>query len=264
MATLDIAAAFLPNRVVSRHSLALIAVIQLAVLLVLWNTLPPAVFPHPGEVLTAFREMWMIHGLGAELCASMLTSVEAILLSAAIGLALAYATVLPALRPVAGLVSKGRFLGLSGLTFAFTLSVGGGHPLKVALLTFGMTVFFVTSMSATIARLPREKFDYARALGMSDARITFEVVVLGTVDEALEILRQNAAMGWTMLTMVEGCVRSEGGVGGLLLNQTKHFHLAQVLAVQVSILCVGIFQDYLLGVLKQLFCPYASLKLERG
>jgi NitT/TauT family transport system permease protein len=263
MASLDIASAFLPNRVVSRRALALLALVQALLLLVLWYGASPVVIPRPHEVLTALGELWRLHGLGRELWVSMSTSAEAIALSALLGLVLSYATVLPALRPVAGLVSKGRFLGLVGLTFTFTLAVGGGHPLKVALLTFGMLVFFVTSMSAVIAAIPRDRFDYARALGMSETRILLEVVILGTADEALELLRQNAAIGWTLLTMVEGIARAEGGVGALLLNQTKHFHLAQVLAIQMSILAVGILQDYVLGALRQMFCPYADLKRER-
>lgn len=261
--TMDLTAAFLPNRAVSRRTIAALAVAQAAVLVLVWMSAPPAVFPRPGEVLQALAELWMVQGLGRELLASFTTSLEALALSAGIGLLLAYATVLPALRPLAGLVSKGRFLGLAGLTFAFTLAVGGGHPLKVALLTFGMAVFFVTSMAAVIAAIPRERFEHARTLGMSEWRVVLEVVVLGTADEALELVRQNAAMGWTLLTMVEGLVRSEGGVGTMLLDQNKHFHLAQVLAIQLAILGVGILQDYGIGVARRVLCPYADLKRER-
>jgi len=41
------------------------------------------------------------------------------------------------------------------------------------------------------------------------------VIVLGRADAAFDAMRQNAAMGWMMLTMVEGISRSEGGIGGL-------------------------------------------------
>ena len=65
---------------------------------------------------------------------------------------------------------------------------------------------------------------------MSEWRAVWEVVVLGTADKAFDVLRQNAAIGWMMLTMVEGIARAEGGVGAMLLNQSKHFHLAEVFA----------------------------------
>jgi NitT/TauT family transport system permease protein len=93
--------------------------------------------------------------------------------------------------------------------------------------------------------------------------VVWEVVVLGTAAQAWEVLRQNAAIGWMMLTMVEGISRSEGGVGAMLLNQSKHFHLAEVFAIQILILAVGLLQDYGIGVLRRFTCPYADLTLER-
>jgi NitT/TauT family transport system permease protein len=169
----------------------------------------------------------------------------------------------PAFRPIATAVSKGRFLGLIGLTFVFTLMVGGGRPLKVSLLVFGMTVFFVTSMAAEVLAIPREKFDHARTLRMNEWKVVWEVVILGTADRAFEVLRQNAAIGWMMLTMVEGISRSEGGVGAMLLNQNKHFRLAEVFAIQITILLMGMLQDYGIGAARRLLLPYADLTLER-
>jgi len=114
-----------------------------------------------------------------------------------------------------------------------------------------------------VAAIPKEKFDYARSLRMSEWRAVWEVVVLGTADQAIEVLRQNAAMGWMMLTMVESISRSEGGVGAMLLNQNKHFHLAEVFAIQILILLLGMTQDYGIGIAKRLLCPYSALTLER-
>ena len=70
-----------------------------------------------------------------------------------------------------------------------------------------------------------------RVLGASELRILWEVVVRGTLDKALDVLRQNVAMGWAMITMVEGISRAEGGIGALILNQNKHFLLAEVYAI---------------------------------
>ena len=70
-------------------------------------------------------------------------------------------------------------------------------------------------------------------------------------------------MGWMMLTLVEGISRSEGGVGAMLLNQNKHFHLSAVFAIQLTILFLGLGQDYAIGLLRKIVCPYADLTLER-
>jgi len=98
---------------------------------------------------------------------------------------------------------------------------------------------------------------------MTEWRVVWEVVILGTADKAFEVLRQNAAIGWMMLTMVEGIVRSEGGVGTMLLDQSKHFNMAAVFAIQALILVVGLLQDYCIGLARNVFCPYANLTLER-
>ena len=54
-----------------------------------------------------------------------------------------------------------------------------------------------------------------------------------------------------------------GGVGVALLNQQKYAQYAGVYAIQLLILAVGIFQDYLIVALRKFCCPYADLTLER-
>ena len=49
----------------------------------------------------------------------------------------------------------------------------------------------------------------------------------------------------------------------MLLNQNKHFHLSAVFAIQLTILLLGLVQDYGIGLLRKVFCPYADLTLER-
>lgn len=259
----SLAAAFLPNRHLSAPSMRMLMVAEGVLALGLWAASPFEVLPRPLEVFQALGELWAHQGLGPELLTSFGLNLEALALTAAISLLLSYATVMPAFRPLAQGVAKGRFLGLTGLSLVFLLLFGGGHNLKVALLTFGMTVFFVTSMTAVVAEIPKSALDHARTLRMSEWRVVWEVVVIGTLDKALEVFRQNAAIGWMMLTMVEGISRSEGGVGAMLLNQNKHFHLAEVFAIQLLILLVGMLQDYGIGVFRALVCPYADLTLEQ-
>jgi len=98
---------------------------------------------------------------------------------------------------------------------------------------------------------------------MSEWRTVWEVVILGTADKAFEVLRQNAAMGWMLLTLVESIVRSEGGVGLLLDNLSKHMLLAEVYGVQLVIILVAIAQDFVINSLRRMACPYADLTLER-
>ena len=160
------------------------------------------------------------------------------------------------------MLSRFRFFGMAGFVIIFTRIFGGGHALKVALLVFGMSVFFLTSMVDVVASTTKAEFDHTRSLRMSRWRGIWEVVILGKADQAFDALRQNAAIGWMMLTMVEGLVRFEGGVGVVMLNESKYRNLAAVFAVQLTVLAVGIFQDMFLAWLKNVCCPHTRLSLE--
>ncbi len=251
--------AFRPNRVVNGRTTGLIVVFWCATTLLLWVLSPWKTLPTPLEILHALSTLWWEHGLGPETFTTLKLISHATLLTIVISLALSYATVIPFFRPLVEGVSKLRFLGLTGLVFPFTLLTGGGYALKVGLLTFGMATFFVTSMAQIVVEIPRAEFDHMRVLGAGEGRILWEVVVRGTLDRALDVLRQNVAMGWAMITMVEGISRAEGGIGALILNQNKHFLLAEVYAILIVILLLGLVMDYGMGVLTNALCPYARL-----
>lgn len=231
--------------------------------LVAWQ-LGGTAIPKPAEVGRALATLWCERGLFDHLTASFLLNAEAIAWSSGIALGLAYLTVLPAARPFVSLLSKLRFSGLVGWGFVLTLAAHDGHQLKLWMLVFGMTPFFVTSMAAVVVEIPKVRFDHARTLGLGGWRLVWEVVIRGTLDRAFEVLRQNAAMGWMMLTMVEGVVRSGGGLGVLLLDAQKHLQLDAVFALILVVLVVGAAQDHALAWLRKVVCPAADLSSERS
>lgn len=241
----------------------IIIAVQVVIFLIVWITSPFKVLPRPGEVFNALNTLWNRQGLGQELLVSLGLNIKALLISSALSISLAYLTVLPFFRPIVAAIGKGRFLSMAGFTLVFTLMLGGGPALKLSLLVFAMTVFFVTSMASVVSEIPKADFDYARTLRMKEWRVVWEVVILGTIDKAFEVMRQNAAIGWMMLTMVEGIYRGEGGVGAMLLNQQKYFRMESVFAIQILLLIVGLCQDYLIGLIRRLVCPYSVLTLER-
>ena len=258
-----VAHAFSPNKFLSTGAMNLIVATQVAICLLIWSFSSFKVLPKPVEVFQSIGKLWTQQGLGQELLSSISLNVEAVAISSILSIGAAYLTVMPFFRPLVSALGTGRFLSMAGFTLVFTLVVGGGHPLKLSLLVFAMTVFFVTSMASVVTEIPKAEFDYARTLRMKEWRVVWEVVVLGTADKAFEVLRQNAAIGWMMLTMVEGIYRGEGGVGAMLLNQQKYFRMSEVFAIQIIILIVGLCQDFVIGAVRRFLCPYAVLTLER-
>jgi NitT/TauT family transport system permease protein len=257
---MNLANAFLPNRPIDRTVALALVGFWVGLAFLVWLLSPFASLPTPAEVWRALGDLWMTQGMAPELFTTLKLILHALLFTVIISLLLSYATVIAAMRPLVAAVSKLRFLGLTGLVIPFTLITGGGYDLKVWLLTFGMTTYFVTAMAQVVIEIPREQFDHMRVLGAGELRILWEVVIRGTLDKALDVLRQNLAIGWTMITMVEGISRAEGGLGAMILNQNKHFKLPEVYAIMLLILVVGLLLDYAMAALARTLTPYAQLE----
>jgi NitT/TauT family transport system permease protein len=254
--------AYTPNKPTKVSTVKMLIASYAAFFFVFWFFSPFPFLPSIGETWAAWVEQWG-QGLGGELITSFEANLQAIALSSLISLGLAYLTVLAGFRPIVTFLSKLRFLSMVGLSFFFTVATKTQHQLKISLLVFSISVFFVTGMADVIESIPKEQYDLARTLRMGPWRTVWEVVVLGQIDKAFDVLRQNAAIGWMMLTMIESMVRSEGGIGAMLTTANKHFYLNAVFAIQITILLMGLGQDYLIGASKKLFCPYAALGSER-
>lgn len=260
MSTLQ--AVFTPNKFVSKKVMIIIAVSQTILFLVFWVLVAPKIIPRPLEILNAFGPLWK-QGVAVELWTSFKTNMVALFYTTIITFVVSYLTVLPVMRVPAGVISKMRYLGLTGLTLIFTLVFGGGASLKVSIIVFGMSVFSITSMVAMVSSIPRGAYDHARTLRYSEWYAVWEVLVRGKADEFVEIMLQNLAIGWMMLAMVEGLVRSEGGIGSLLLNQSKYFNLSAVFAIQILIFVTGLGMDWFFRFVKSLAFAWSDLNTER-
>jgi NitT/TauT family transport system permease protein len=257
----DFREAWTPNGRVSARVGLILGIGTLVALVGAW-ALRPTFLPSIPEIFAAFPRL-IDEGLLDQLFVSLTTNLQAIAITCLLTIPLAYLTVLPAVRPLVRALSRGRFLGLTGFVVLFTLIFGGGHALKVALLVFGLGVFLITSLYDIVEAIPREEFDHARSLRLGNWGAVVEVVILGHLDAVIDAIRQNAAMGWVMLTMVEGLVRFEGGLGAMMLAEDKHINLAAVFAIQAVVLAIGILQDWGFVAIRRLLCPYAGLTLER-
>ena len=252
---------FTPVR--ARWLQALVAAQAVAAVAV-WALSGSRTLPSPMEVGAAWLDLVRHQGLLFELWASVKVSVLALVLSTLAAVAMACLATAPVFMPLARLAATMRFLGFAGLTYVFMLMSRDATALRVWILAFGMFVFMVTALLADIAATSRDAIDHCRTLGMRHWRITGEVVVLGKADVILDLMRQNAAVGWTLLTLVEGMTRSAGGIGAMLLNQNRYFLLAGVFAIQGTILAFGLAQDALLSLIKDAACPWSTLAKEQG
>lgn len=254
---------FSPNKRINKQTMFIMIIIQLVIALGMWITTSSSLLPKPGEILSSLSTLLSSEGLAQELYTSTMMCLHAMFLTIVISLFVSYATVMPFFKPIAFAITKFRFLTLVGLSFVFTLLTSNGYNLKISLLTFGMTVFFVTSLVQVVEGVTKNEYNHARTLGMNEWKVVWQVIIRGKLDSVFDIIRQNFAIAWMMVTMVEGISRADGGVGTMLLNQNKHLHLDAVFAIQLMVLVMGITQDYLFGVFKGLVCPHAALNVEQ-
>lgn len=251
---------FIPFSMGRRFSVKFLAAGQLIILLGLWFAAPATTgLPSPLAVVESWNNLALHSGMLHELWVSMDVIWKALLLSSLLSWFIAVSATADIFKPIAAFTAALRFLGFAGLTYLFTLWTSSQFALKLALLTFGMTVFLTRSMIDVVRQTPLETIDYAHTLGLTGWRLTWEIMIRGKAGDMLELVRQNAAVGWTLLAMVEGITRSDGGIGALLLSQNKYFNLASVFAIQLTILGYGLLQDYALTWVKGIVCPWTRL-----
>ncbi len=250
---------FKPFVIISRTNFLIMVVLQVVFALIIWQISPGGLIPGPLRVLEALGELLTGRLLADSLLVSLLLTLKALLYSVVITLIFSYLSVVPFFSGIAQLIVKCRYLTLTGLIFIFTLLTTDGSALKLSLLVFGIVPFFTTSFLAVIVRIPAQEFELCKTLGYSRWQTLYEVIIVGKADQVFEIVRQNFAIAWMMITMVEGLNMSEGGIGTLLIKYNKYNDLPHVLALQVVIFGLGLFFDYLLGGLRRWLFPYTNL-----
>jgi sulfonate transport system permease protein len=238
----------------------LLALGQLILTVVIWNFNSAGLIPSPSKVLKAVGSLASGGQLGDNFLVSMGLTLKAMFYSIMITLLFAYLSVIPFFRSMAAFLVKCRYLTLTGLIFIFTLLTTDGGQLKLSLLVFGIVPFFVTSFLSVIAHIHPQEYDLCKTLGYSSWRTLLEVIIIGKADQVFEILRQNFAIAWLMITLVEGLSMSEGGIGTLLIKYNKYNDLSHVLALQLLIFLIGVCFDLLLGGLRHWLFPYSKLK----
>ncbi len=251
---------FVPFGKISRQVLAIMVAGQLVLALLLWHFTSNGLIPQPLTVAKAFLGLLTTRLLLDNVLTSIMLTFEALFYSILITLLFCYLSVIPFFKTIALFIVKARYLTLTGLIFIFTLLTKDGSQLKLSLLMFGMVPFFVTSFLGVILNIDKQQYELCKTLGYNSWQTIYEVIIIGKADQVFEILRQNFAISWLMITLAEGYAMSEGGIGVLIIKYNKYADLTTVLALQFVIFLIGLGFDYLLGALRHWFFPYTKLK----
>lgn len=243
-----------------------IVIVWIVLFLLVWFFNPIKAMPYPSEVLQAFQRMWNApgsSGLVYNVYVTLKLNIVGVLISSVLSLAIAYLSVIPIFQPFNKFVQWLRYIPIVGFNMVFLTLFTIGWPMKVAMLITGMAFFLVTSMTGVIESIPRLKYELARVLGYNDWHVFYSVVVRPTLPSMIDMIAQNAAMGWVMITAIETFNRTEGGIGSQIYAYSATNQLAEVYAYLFIIGIIAIIEDGLLVLLKRVLFPY-SLVAERA
>ncbi|MFY9226439.1 MAG: ABC transporter permease subunit [Blastocatellia bacterium] len=227
----------------------------------LYNLVRP--FPSPYEVGAALYKMWSRQQLLSHVWATIKLNVVGLTYSTIISLVISYSSVIPIFQPFNKVVKLLRYIPFIGFTLIFFSLFTIGWPTKVAMLTTGMTFFLVTSMTDAVNAIPRMKYELAKVLGYNDWQIFYNVVVRPTLPQMIDMVAQNAAIGWIMITSIETYSRNEKGIGTQLYAYYSTNNLPEVYGLLIIIGIIALAEDGIFSLLKRYLFPY-SVIAERG
>lgn len=255
---------FTPLTNIKGRTAVLLITVQALVALLLWEVLGGnGLIPTPSKILIAIGRIVTSASFADNLFSSLGLTLTGMGISILIALVVSYMSLIPFFAPLAKFIVKCRYLTLTGLIFLFTLLTQDGHQLKLSLLIFGIVPFFVTSLLSIIDAINVQEFELCKTLRMNNWRSLLEVVIIGRLDQVFEVMRQNFAIAWMMITMVEGLSMSEGGLGTMLIKSNKYIDLSTVFGILVIIFGLGILFDYLLKNLRLWLFPYTKIQVRK-
>jgi ABC-type nitrate/sulfonate/bicarbonate transport system permease component len=219
-----------------------------------------SVFPAPSKIVDSLVGFIQSSEFYEDLGASTLLTFKAMGISILLTVVIVYLSRLPLFDPLADFVSKCRYLTLTGLVFVFTMTSDNISQLKMTLLVFGITPFFVTSFLSIVRATPIQEIQKGYVNRLNRWETLYEVVVVGKLDQLFEVMRQNFAISWMMITMVEGYAMAEGGIGTMMIKSNKYLNLAPVFAMLIIVLLLGLCFDYLLSYARKAFFPYLKTR----
>ena len=255
---------FVPLTSINNKTFSVLVILNCLLALILWQVFASGgLIPTPSRIGESIFRILGSSNFFDNLFISLTLTSKGMGYSILIALLICYLSLIPFFSPLSKFIIKCRYLTLTGLIFLFTLLTSNGHNLKMSLLIFGIVPFFVTSFLSIIDAINEQEYELCKTLRMNNWQALLEVVIIGRLDQVFEVMRQNFAIAWMMITMVEGLNMSEGGLGTMLIKSNKYIDLGTVFAILFIIFSIGVCFDYLLKKLRSWFFPYTKLQLRK-
>jgi hypothetical protein len=212
---------------------------SVSVLLLIWQLWPGYLIPRPMGTLSALGRLYD-RGLVVEMFVSIKVIVVAGLLSYYIGKWLGYLYLLPFFRAFILFFATLRNTSMTVIVAALIMLRFEGYMLKLVTMTFVITVYYVASLVQEFRRINQADIDHAITTRLNPWQGWWRKVVRERRDVVFFTFIPNLAMGWAMLSFVEGLARQEGGLGDLTLQVDKVSNYEGLAAIGLVSLLLGL------------------------
>jgi ABC-type nitrate/sulfonate/bicarbonate transport system permease component len=251
---------FTPNKFMDGSTFYGLGFVQLVILVLIWEVWRPPTVPGVLEITMSLVGHVQTYEFWDALFSSLKLATLAILGATVISLTLSYSSAIPIMRPIVTLFTKLRFLPIIGLTFIPRVLFEGGNNIRLSLLIFGVSAFFSTSMVAVVSDIPQGRFEYVYTLKKTKWQAFKEIVLIETIPHALQNLRINNAVIFTLLVLVEGISRTQPGLGTMMWDIKKWGGTVDLFALEFVFFSIGIASDMLLEALRYATCQHLEKK----
>jgi NitT/TauT family transport system permease protein len=216
------------------------------VAVLLWYFNPIQAMPQPGEVLRAYQRLFTAKG-GSNVLFNTWVTVQlnflGLLYATIISVTVSYLAVFPACKALNRFIQLLRYAPIIAFSLPFLYVFTIGRPMKIALMTTGMTFFLATAQTSVIEAIPRMKLELAKVLGFNGWGTFKNFILRPTLPDMLEMVRQNSAIGWLMVIAIETSNRTEGGIGAQIYGYQMTGQLPEVYAYLLIIGALALIQD---------------------
>lgn len=256
--------AFQPFGSISKQQNYIVIAVWLVILFLLATVLQSPIFPTPLKIGSAFIELIQSGELWSNFITSFLFILKGMGYAIVITMLLCYLSTIAFFKPVTQFITKCRYLTFTGVVFLFTMISSTTSDLKTYLLIFGVVPYFTTSFLAVVDNIGSAEINKNYVNRLNSWEALLETVIIGKADVMFEVLRQNFAIAWMMITMIEAKAMSDGGIGTMLIKTDKYLgKLHIVFALLLFVLLMGVFFDWFLKFVRFTLFDYVPKMLRK-
>ncbi|NUS13584.1 MAG: ABC transporter permease [Streptomyces sp.] len=235
------------------------------VLLLTWiwasasGTLSSSLLASPGQVLSAFRELWTSGQLGDALGVSLTRAGLGLAFGASAGLALGVVTGFSRLGEelLDSSLQLLRTIPFLSLVPLFMVWFGIGETARVVLIAVATSFPMYVSAAGGVRNTDRRLVEAMRSFGMGRLALVREVVLPGALPALLSGLRLSMTLSVIALIAAEE-INSTAGIG-YLMSTAQEYSRTDILTVCILVYAlIGLLADGVARLLERLLMPWRT------